>query len=150
MRKALHPLVLGAITAATLLTAAAPAWGQDYESNFPDAHHTISPECAGTVHTEAARTPLPTNVEGVGVAVTFTADRPDPSCSVTVNVTWRNIDSGAAGQEEVTVSSMPDPGGRFPTDHGYGRVLIDSGPGNVSVTSDKNPGELTVPVQPRA
>lgn len=147
MRKALHPLILGAITAATLFPAAAPAWGQVYETNFPDTYHTVSPECAGTVHTEAARTPLPTNVEGVGVTVLFTADRPDPSCSMTVNVSWHNSDSGAGGEEQITVSSMPEPGGRFPVDHGYERVLIDSGPGNVSVTSDKNPGERTVPVQ---
>ncbi|MEU1984041.1 hypothetical protein [Nocardia sp. NPDC019395] len=147
MRKTLRPLVLGAITAAALLPVAAPAWGQDYETSFADAYHTVSPDCAGTVHTEATRTPLPTNVEGVGVTVLFTADRPDPACSVTVNVSWRNNDSGSSGHEEITVSSIPEPGGRFPTDHGYERVLVDSGPGNVSVISDKNPGELTVPVQ---
>ena len=142
----LRPLALGAALAvAALLPVAAPA-GAQMAGDFEDARVEVSPGCAGTVRTEVAVTPLPANVVGVGTGVLFRADRQDPACTVTATVSWRNTASGATGSQDVTVSSVPAPGGLFPTDHGYARALADTGPGTIVVTVTTNPGEISVTV----
>ncbi|MEV4129500.1 hypothetical protein [Nocardia sp. NPDC049707] len=145
MRMLLRPLAIGTLAACALLSVAAPA-GAQKAADFEDARVEVSPGCVGTVRAEVAVTPLPTNVNGVGIAILFRADRQDPACAVTATVSWRNIDSGASGSEDVTVPSVPEPGGRFNTDHGYGRALADTGPGTVVVTITTNPGEISVTV----
>ncbi len=150
----LRPLALGAFAASALLPAAAPAGAQPFAApagartaaDFEDARVEVAPGCAGTVRTQVAVAPLPANVSGVAVAVLFRADRQDPSCVVTPTVSWHNIDSGATGSTEVSVSSVPSAIGRFPTDHGYNRALADTGPGTVIVTITTNPGEVRVTV----
>ncbi|MBF6352166.1 MULTISPECIES: hypothetical protein [Nocardia] len=145
MRKLLRPFALGALTATALLPVAAPA-GAQAAADFQDARVEVAPGCAGTVRTQVAVTPLPTDVVGVGISVLFRADRPDPSCTLEATVTWRNVHTGATGSQEVTVSSVPAPGGWFPTDHGFQRAVADTGPGPVVVTMSTNPGEVSVTV----
>lgn len=150
----LRPLALGAFAASALLPVAAPAGAQPVAgpagprtaADFEDTRVDVAPGCAGTVRTQVAVAPLPANVPGVAVAVLFRADRQDPSCVVTPTVSWRNLDSGATGSQELTVSSVPTAVGRFPTDHGYNRALADTGPGTVVVTISTNPGEISVTV----
>ncbi len=141
----LRPLVLGALTASALLPFAVSA-GAQTAGDFEDTRVEVSPGCAGTVRTEVSVAPLPTNAEGVAVAVMFRADRQDPACATTATMTWRNVDSGATGSQDVTVSSVPESIGPFPTDHGYKRALADTGPGTVVVTITTNPGEISVTV----
>ncbi|MGH8880610.1 MAG: hypothetical protein ACRD0P_25180 [Stackebrandtia sp.] len=141
----LRPFVLGAIAASALLPFAAPASAQT-AGDFQDARVEVSPGCGGMFRTQVSVAPLPTDANGVAVAVMFRADRQDPACSADATVSWRNVDSGASGTEDLTVSSVPDPGGRFPTDHGYQRVMADTGPGTVAVTITTNPGEISVTV----
>ncbi|MFI1464165.1 hypothetical protein [Nocardia carnea] len=145
MRNILRPFALGALAATALLSVAAPA-GAQTAADFQDARVDIAPGCAGTVRSQVAVAPLPTDAPGVGVSVLFRADRPDPSCSLSATVSWRNTATGATGSQEVTVSSVPAPGGWFPTDHGFQRALADTGPGPVVVTMSTNPGEVSVTV----
>lgn len=145
MRKILRPFALGAFAATALLPVAAPA-GAQAAADFQDARVDVAPGCAGTVRSQVSVTPLPTDVAGVGVSVLFRADRPDPACTLSATVSWRNTATGATGSEEVTVSSVPAPGGWFPTDHGFQRALADTGPGPVVVTMSTNPGEVSVTV----
>lgn len=141
----LRPFALGALAASALIPVAAPASAQT-AADFQDARVQVAPGCAGTVRSQVAVTPLPTNAPGVGVGVLFRADRQDPSCAMSVTMSWRNIDTGASGSEEVTVSSVPVTDGIFPTDHGFQRALADTGPGTVVVTMSTNPGEVSVTV----
>ncbi len=141
----LRPLALGALAVAALFPVAAPA-GAQAAGDFEDARVEVSPGCAGTARTEVSVAPLPNNVKGVAVAVLFRADRQDPACAMPATVSWRNADSGASGSEDVSVSSVPAPGGLFPTDHGYQRALADTGPGTVTVNITTNPGEISVTV----
>ncbi|MFI5720574.1 hypothetical protein [Nocardia sp. NPDC051750] len=145
MRILLRPLFLGAFAASALLPVAATANAQT-AADFQDTRVEVAPGCAGTVRTGVAVTPLPSNVSGVGVAVLFRADRQDPACAVTATVSWRNLDTGATGSEDVTVSSVPVSIGPFPTDNGFSRALADTGPGRVIVTISTNPGEISVTV----
>ncbi|NKY33392.1 hypothetical protein HGA13_09955 [Nocardia speluncae] len=145
MRKFLRPFAVGAIAATALLPVAAPA-GAQTAADFQDARVDVAPGCAGTVRSQVAVTPLPTDIAGVGVSVLFRADRPDPSCTLSATVSWRNTATGATGSEEVAVSSVPAPGGWFPTDHGFQRALADTGPGPVVITMSTNPGEVSVTV----
>lgn len=145
MRIILRPLFLGLLAVPGLLLAT-PAAAQA-DNDFEDAPVNVSPSCAGTAMAEASVTPLPTSVRGVGVVLKFAAEQQDPSCSVTATVNWRNVDTGVTGSDELTVSSVPDPrGGPKAGDHGYGRVLADTGPGTVLVTISTNPGEVRVVV----
>ncbi|AHH18688.1 hypothetical protein NONO_c39040 [Nocardia nova SH22a] len=145
MRMLLRPLTLAALTIPALLPLAAPANAQ-LAGDFQDARVEVSPGCAGTVRAEVSVIPLPTHAAGVGVGVLFRGDRQDPACSATTTVSWRNTASGATGSQDVTVSSVPAPGGIFPTDHGYARVVADTGPGTIVVTTTTNPGEVSVTV----
>ncbi|MGW5385681.1 hypothetical protein [Nocardia sp. NPDC003963] len=105
----------------------------------------MAPGCAGTVRAEAAVAPLQNGNRGVSLTLMFTAEQPDPSCALTGTASWRNVDTGAAGATDITVSSVPTPG-RFETDHGYARTQADTGPGTVVVTFSTNPGEVTLEV----
>lgn len=145
MRIILRPLLLGFLAVPSLVLAAPASAEQD--NGFADAPVNVSPSCAGTAMAEASVTPLPTSVRGVGVVLKFAAQQQDPSCSLTATVNWRNVDTGATGSDELTVSSVPDSrGGPKAGDHGYGRVLADTGPGAVLVTISTNPGEVQVVV----
>lgn len=141
----LRLLLLGACAATTLLPVAAPA-GAQAAADFEDARVEVFPGCAGVVRTVAAVSPLPTGIPGVRVVVLFKADRQDPACAVTTTVNWRNLDSGTSGSTDLTVSSVPVPvpGGFFDPDHGYGRILADTGPGRVAITVSTNPGEISI------
>lgn len=139
----MRPLLLGACAATALLPVAAPA-GAQTAADFEDARVEVFPGCAGVVRTVVSVSPLPTDNPGVRVVVLFKADRQDPTCAVTTTVNWRNIDSGAGGSTDLTVSSVPVPGGFFNPDHGYGRTLTDTGPGTVIVTVSTNPGEVSI------
>ncbi len=139
----LRLLLLGACAATALLPTTAPAAAQA-AADFEDARVEVYPGCAGVVRTVAAVSPLPNGALGVRVVVLFKADYQDPSCAVTTTVNWRNLDSGAGGAEDVTVSSVPVSGGFLTPDHGYGRVLADTGPGRVAITVGTNPGEVIV------
>ena len=141
----LRPLPLAALTIPALLPLAAPANAQ-LAGDFQDARVEVSPGCGGTVRAEVSVTPLPTRAAGVGVGVLFRGDRQDPACSATTKVSWRNTASGATGSQDVTVSSVPDPGGIFPTDHGSARIVAGTGPGTIVVTTSTNPGEVSVTV----
>lgn len=142
----LRPLALGALAASALLPVVAAPAGAQAAADFQDARVEVSPGCAGTVRTGVAVAPLPNSAQGVALSVMFRADRQDPACAATATVSWRNTDSGATGSQDVTVSSIPVPGGLFPTDHGYERVTADTGPGTVVVTITTNPGEVSVTV----
>nr|WP_139795476.1 hypothetical protein [Nocardia donostiensis] len=139
----LRPLVLSACVATALLPVAAPA-GAQTAADFEDARVEVFPGCAGLVRTVVSVSPLPTDVAGVRAVVLFKADRHDPACAVTTTVGWRNVDSGASGSEELTVSSVPEPGGFLDPDHGYGWTSADTGPGRVVVTVSTNPGEVSI------
>ena len=141
----LRPFALGTFAVSALLPFAAPA-GAQTAADFQDARVEVSPGCGGTVRTEVAVAPLPNNANGVAAAVMFRADRQDPACSAHATLTWRNLDTGASGSQDVSVSSIPNPGGPYPTDHGYQRALADTGPGTVVVTMTTNPGEISVTV----
>lgn len=134
---------------ATLLTTVPAA-----ADTFDDAGDTpvvITPDCRGVTSTEVAVAPLQEadRVEnGVRVTIRFSSDNHDGSCTLTATATWLNLDTGAAGSEDITVASTADPasGGHYGS-AGYNRAQFWTGPGTVVVTVSTHPGtefEVTV------
>ncbi|GAA5041985.1 hypothetical protein GCM10023318_01640 [Nocardia callitridis] len=75
----------------------------------------------------------------------FETGNPDPACAVTSHVSWRNVDTGAAGEADVTVPgySEPDKNGTA----GFVRENLPTGPGLVVVQVSSNPNPAEVEVQ---
>jgi hypothetical protein len=126
---------------APLLTAS-PA-SADTFAQLGETPVAVSATCRGTASTEAMVAPLQTGAHlenGVRVVVRFSSDNHDNSCALTTSATWRNLETGASGGEEITVASTSDPasGGRY-GNVGYNRANFWTGPGTVVVTVSTHP-----------
>lgn len=102
---------------------------------------TASSSCAGDVMAEAQA--APTRIDGrddngVRVAIHYDAGIYDGSCALTVSAAWRNTDTGASGQGDITAVSTIDGHYGF---IGYAETAFATGAGTVVVTLSSHPGE---------
>jgi len=138
-----------AAVATTVGLTAAPAAAEPY-AQLGGVQVVGAPYCTGIATPEAMVTPLQEGdrVEsGVRVAVYFTPDR-DVACAVTMTTTWTNLDTGASGTGDITVTSDGQPASqRHYGFAGYSRAEFWTGPGTVVVTVSTHPDdELEVTV----
>jgi hypothetical protein len=99
-----------------------------------------SPTCGGFVSAEAQITPVQVDdrVEtGVRVAINYDAGIYDGSCALTVTADWENLDTGAAGSNDITAVSTIDGHYGF---IGYANTTFKTGSGTVMVTLSSHPG----------
>ena len=99
-----------------------------------------SPTCAGNVSAEAQVTPVQIGdhvEDGVRVAIHYDAGIYDGSCALTVEATWRNLDTGASGSRDITAVSTIDGHYGF---IGYANTTFETGGGTVVVTLSSHPG----------
>ncbi|MCX8564396.1 hypothetical protein OS122_26240 [Mycolicibacterium mucogenicum] len=64
-----------------------------------------SPTCGGTVSADAQATPVQVGGDvghGIGVSIRYDAGVYDGSCALTVTAAWRNLDTGASGQGDIS------------------------------------------------
>jgi hypothetical protein len=130
------------VATAPLLTAG-PASAETFVQ-LGDTPVAVSATCLGTAGTEAMVAPLQAGdhlENGVRVVVRFSSDNVDNSCALTASVTWRKLETGTSGGEEITVASRSDPasGARY-GNAGYNRANFWTGPGTVVVTVSTHPG----------
>jgi hypothetical protein len=100
-----------------------------------------SPTCAGDVSAEAQAAPVRIDNRddnGIRVAIHYDAGIYDGSCALTVAATWRNVDTGATGQGDITAVSTIDGHYGFV---GYAETAFATGAGTVVVTLSSHPGE---------
>ncbi|MCV7285754.1 hypothetical protein H7J87_10465 [Mycolicibacterium wolinskyi] len=96
--------------------------------------------CAGNVSAEAQVTPVQIGdrvEDGVRVAIHYDAGIYDGSCALTVEATWRNLDTGASGSRDITAVSTIDGHYGF---IGYANTTFETGGGTVVVTLSSHPG----------
>lgn len=99
-----------------------------------------SATCAGSVSAEAQVTPVQIGdrvEDGVRVAIHYDAGIYDGSCSLTVEATWRNLDTDASGSRDITAVSTIDGHYGF---IGYANTTFETGAGTVVVTLSSHPG----------
>jgi hypothetical protein len=99
-----------------------------------------SPTCAGSVSADAQVTPVQVDgkvEDGVRVAIYYDAGIYDGSCSLTVTVDWKNLDTGASGSTDLTAVSTIDGHYGF---IGYAKTTFGTGSGTVAITLSSHPG----------
>ena len=98
-----------------------------------------SPTCGGTVSADAQATPVQIGADvghGVGVSIRYDAGIYDGSCALTVTAAWRNLDTGASGQGDISAISTIDGHYGF---IGYANKNFATGGGTVVVTLSSHP-----------
>lgn len=98
-----------------------------------------SPTCGGTVSADAQATPVQIGADvghGVGVSIRYDAGIYDGSCALTVTAKWRNLDTGASGQGDISAISTIDGHYGF---IGYANKNFATGSGTVVVTLSSHP-----------
>lgn len=120
----------------SLATAHADAFGQ-----LAAVPVVASPTCGGTVSADAQQTPVQIGNDvghGIGVSIRYDAGIYDGSCSLTLTAAWRNLDTGAAGQGDISAVSTIDGHYGF---IGYANKNFATGSGTVVVTLSSHPGQ---------
>ena len=120
----------------SVATAQADAFGQ-----LGAVPVVASPACGGTVSADAQATPVQIGGDvghGVGVSIRYDAGIYDGSCALTVTAKWRNLDTGASGQGDISAVSTIDGHYGF---IGYANRNFATGSGTVVVTLSSHPGE---------
>lgn len=128
-------LALAVATPWTMATAHAEAF-----ATLGRVPVVASPTCGGSVSAEAQVAPVQIDDrvdDGVRVAIHYDAGVYDGSCALTVSATWANLDTGAAGNGDVTAVSTIDGHYGF---IGYGNTLFETGRGTVIITLSSHPG----------
>lgn len=100
-----------------------------------------SPTCGGSVRADAQVVPVQIGGrpdDGVRVAINYDAGIYDGSCALTVTATWKNLDTGASGSDDITAVSRIDGHYGF---IGYANATFATGSGTVVVTLSSHPGE---------
>ena len=119
----------------SVATAQADAFGQ-----LGAVPVVASPACGGTVSADAQATPVQIGGDvghGVGVSIRYDAGIYDGSCALTVTAAWRNLDTGASGQGDISAISTIDGHYGF---IGYANRNFATGSGTVVVTLSSHPG----------
>lgn len=138
----LRRVLVSVLVAPATLVAAPPA-GADTYADFGVTPVTVSRTCFGTASAEAAVAPLQSGdlvEDGVRVVVRFSSARADTPCVLTATATWRNVNTGLSGMQELTVASSahPSTGSRYGT-AGYDRADFRTGSGTVEVAVSTQP-----------
>ncbi|MGE2722441.1 hypothetical protein [Mycolicibacterium celeriflavum] len=127
-----------ALTAPWLWTATASA---DASAQLGPVPVSPSPTCGGNVRADAQMVPVQIGGrldDGVRVAINYDAGIYDGSCVLTVTATWKNLDTGASGSDDITAVSRIDGHYGF---IGYANATFATGSGTVVVTLSSHPGE---------
>jgi hypothetical protein len=99
-----------------------------------------SSTCGGTVSADAQATPVQIGGDvghGIGVSIRYDAGIYDGSCALTVTAAWRNLETGASGQGDISAVSTIDGHYGF---IGYANRNFATGAGTVVVTLSSHPG----------
>nr|WP_090276989.1 hypothetical protein [Mycolicibacterium komanii]CRL70791.1 hypothetical protein CPGR_02116 [Mycolicibacterium komanii] len=131
--------VLG-VALVALLSFAATAHA-DAAAQLDPVPVIASPTCGGSVRSDAQVVPVQIDGrpdDGVRVAINYDAGIYDGSCALTVTATWKNLDTGASGSDDITAVSRIDGHYGF---IGYANATFATGSGTVVVTLSSHPGE---------
>ncbi|GEM_PF-1300814 len=135
---ALRVAGLFAVALAGAWSGAGTAYAEAYLDEVPVV---ASPACGGTASAEAQVTPVQVGdriEDGVRAVIRYDAGVYDGSCALTVTAAWRNLDTGAAGNRDITAVSTIDGHYGF---IGYANTRFVTGPGTVIVTVSSHPGQ---------
>nr|WP_090343181.1 hypothetical protein [Mycolicibacterium malmesburyense]CRL74061.1 hypothetical protein CPGR_02973 [Mycolicibacterium malmesburyense] len=133
-------------TAALAMALVAPWWWTatahaDAAAQLGPVPVAASPTCGGSVRADAQVVPVQIGDrldDGVRVAINYDAGIYDGSCALTVTATWRNLDTGASGSDDITAVSRIDGHYGF---IGYANATFATGSGTIVVTLSSHPGE---------